>query len=84
MCLFVFPVLVHLFVLHCLLYWTSSNCVNIVISTLKFILIINFCIHTFIFFYLFRNLIQKNLGGVNIDHNRYYLLALWRDILTDS
>ncbi len=33
--------LVHLFTLHCFLHWTSSNCVNIVIYTLKFISIIN-------------------------------------------
>ncbi len=34
--------LFHLFVLQCILYCTSSNCVKIVIFTLKFDLIIKF------------------------------------------
>ncbi len=53
-----------IFILNCLLYWTSSDYVNIVISTLKFISIIN-SVSYFIFSYLFRNCTQKYLGVSN-------------------
>ncbi len=65
-CLFLFGYssskIVHLFTLHCLLYWTSSNCVNIVISTLKFISIIN--LYQYFHLLLFvQELYSKEPGG---------------------
>ncbi len=67
--------LVHLFVLHCFLYWTSSNCVNIVISTLNFISRINLLPYFHLLLFV-QELYSKETGVCIISpHNTMHSLS---------